>query len=132
ASNPKSIPEKIDGAKDAPKIDGPTDMQPSIDPTKPKPRPMLTAQAQVRPAILADQPIGAPGIGPVAYDARWSNYGAYLQRLINSVQIEWERILVESKVAPPSNSTVTIKFVLDSDGKIARIVTVENHSSDLG
>jgi hypothetical protein len=130
--NARPIPEKIDGAKNAPLIQGATEMQPAIDPLKPRQRPMLVSQPRVRPAILADNPVGVKGVGPIAYDAKWSNYGAYLQRLIDTVQIQWERILGESRIYPPSGTTVIVKFIIDSDGRIARIVNVDNQSNDQG
>jgi hypothetical protein len=44
--------------------------------------------------------------------------------------VQWENILISGKIYPPSGSTVTVTFVLDSEGRIARIVNVENKSSD--
>ena len=71
-------------------------------------------------------------MGLTGIDAKWSNYGAYLQRLVDTVQIQWERILIESKVYPPPGSTVSVKFILNSEGKVTKIVNVENKSSDQG
>ena len=91
---------------------------------------MVVKQINVRPAIFTQQIAGTSNIGPIAIDARWSNYGAYLQRLIDSVQTQWERLLIESRISPPSGTTVEVKFVLNSEGKIARIVNVENQSTE--
>jgi hypothetical protein len=90
----------------------------------------VVKQQQVRPAILAERLAGTSNIGPTAVDARWSNYGAYLQRMIEAVQIQWEKLLVESKVYPSSGSTVTVKFIMDSAGKIARIINVDSTAND--
>jgi hypothetical protein len=128
--NVRPVPERIEGAKDAPLIDGGATIQPVIDPMRPRPRPQITKQLQVRPAILTENKFGTSNIGLNAWDARWSNYGAYLQRMIDTIQIQWERILVQSQVYPPSGSTVTVKFVLDAEGRISRIVDVNNQSSD--
>lgn len=128
--NTKPIPNKIEGAKNAPLVDGATADQPAIDPQHPRPRPMVTKQQNVRPAIFAENKFGSANIGPIAIDARWSNYGEYLRRLIDTVQVQWERLLIESRIYPPSGSTVEVKFVLDSEGKIARIVNVDNQSSE--
>lgn len=133
-----SIPEKIEGAPDAPPNDSPSAVmepglvavQPAVDPARPRPRPSLANQPRARPAFLADNPIGTSNIGPVAYDARWSNYGTYLQKLIETVQVEWERVLMGMQIRPPGNSRVTVKFILNSEGRIAHIVNVEK-SSDL-
>jgi len=132
SDNARSIPEKIEGAKNVPLVDGATMTQPAIDPMRPRPRPQVVKQPQTRPAVFAENKFGTSNIGNIAVDARWSNYGAYLQRMIDTVQIQWERILVESKIYPPSGTTVTVKFVLDSEGKIARIVNVDNHSTEQG
>ena len=68
----------------------------------------------------------------VGYDARWSAYGEYLRRLIDTVQLQWERIIIDRKVLAPSGTFVVVKFILNSEGKIARIVNVDNHSTDSG
>lgn len=128
--NVRPVPERIEGAPDVPFVDGASAVQPAIDPLRPRPRPQITKQPQVRPAVLADNKFGTSNIGNIAYDAKWNNYGAYLQRLIDTVQIQWERILIERRTYPPSGSTVAVKFILDSEGRIAKIVDVNNQSTD--
>jgi hypothetical protein len=39
----------------------------------------------------------------VAFDAKWSNYGQYLQQLIETVQIQWDRILIQSRSIRPGH-----------------------------
>lgn len=129
-TNSKLVPDKIEGMKDVPFSPDATAIQPIVDPSRPRPRPSLVKTQQVRPAILAERLAGTTNIGPTAVDARWSNYGAYLQRMIEAVQIQWERLLSESKVYPTSGSTVTVKFIMDSKGLIAKVVNVESTASD--
>jgi hypothetical protein len=129
--NTKPIPNRIEGAKNAPAIqDAVAVEQPAIDPTRPRPRPQVVRQQKTRPAIFTENKFGTSNIGPMAYDAKWNNYGAYLQRLIDTVQVQWENILISGRIYPPGGSTVTVTFILDSEGKIARIVNVENKSSE--
>lgn len=128
--NVRPVDERVEGDKVAPLIEGLAGLQPAIDPTKPRPRPQLVNPPQTRPAILADNKFGTENIGNIAVDAKWSNYGAYLQRMIDSVQIQWERILIDSKVYPPSGSSATVKFVMNNEGNISRIVNVESNSSE--
>jgi hypothetical protein len=131
ADNAKPIPQKIEGAKNVPLIqDAPAVELPAIDPSHPRPRPQVVKQQKTRPAIFTENKFGTSNVGAAAYDAKWNNYGAYLQRLIDTVQIQWENILISGKVYPPSGSTVTVTFILDSEGKIAHIVNVENKSTD--
>ena len=115
--------EKIEGVKDAPTTVG--NMSPAqlaIDPHKPKPRVVL-AQQHVRPAIFAENKVGTQNIGLAGVDARWSNYGAYLQRLIDSVQIQFDRLMDESRIYPPTGTIVTVKFRLEAnEGKVTEIL----------
>lgn len=132
AQNTRAIPERIDGAKNVPLIEGATGLQPAIDPKRPRPRPQIVKQQQVRPAILAENKIGTSNVGITAINAKFSNYGAYLQRLVEAVQIEWDGLLVGAKVYPPSGTYVVVRFILSSEGKITRFVEVDNHSSTYG
>lgn len=130
AENSEAVPEKVEGAKNVPLIQGATGLQPQIDPQRPRPRPIITKQQQVRPAIFAENKLGTSNIGPIAVDARWSNYGAYLQRMMETVQLQWEHILNESRIYPPSGTWVEVKFNMNTDGAITRIVSVNNQSTD--
>ncbi len=130
AANPKSIPEKIEGVKNAPLLEGATALQPQIDPKHPRSRPMIVKQQHVRPAIFEENKFGTSNIGAAAYDARWSNYGAYMQRLIETVQIEWDRIMADGKTYPTTGTHVSVRFRLDKMGKIANILEVEGNAGD--
>lgn len=130
--NARPIPERIEGAKNAPLIQDAAANQPAIDPRHPRARPQIVKQQQVRPAIFAENKFGTQNIGNIAVDAKWSNYGAYLQRMIEAVQLEWDRILVESRNYPGSGTYVSVKFILQNEGRVARIVEVDNHSTEQG
>jgi hypothetical protein len=131
AENMKDVPQKIEGLKDAPLIEDANSPYPQIDPKHPMPRPQLAAH-NVRPAILMESPAGTSNIGIAAWDARWSNYGEYLQRLIDDVQTEWDKLLNNSNALPPAGTSVEVTFRLKSDGTVSQIVKVEGNSSDLG
>jgi len=132
ADNAKPIPQKIEGQKNASLDPDATAVEPAIDPMHPRPRPQVVKQQKTRPAIFTENKFGTSNIGNIAVDAKWSNYGAYLQRLIETVQIEWDSILEQSKSYPGSGTYVAVKFILDSEGKITRIVDVDNHSTEQG
>lgn len=121
-----AVPEPIQGQKNAPDVNGAaTAGQPRIDPQRPQPRPRVARN--VRPAVLVDNKFGTSNIGPVAIDARWSQYGEYLQKFIETVQVQWERILDQTHTSPPSGSTVTVKFRMDGkEGAIAEIISSES------
>ncbi len=126
ADDAKPVYEKVEGVKEAPLVEGATSMTPRIDPKRPRPAPKLEKRA--RPAIFAETKIGTSNIGPVAFDAKWSNYGQYLQQLIETVQIQWDRILIQSKVYPASGTMVVVKFRLNKKGEVAEILGVTSES----
>jgi hypothetical protein len=127
----KPMPEKVDGAKDVPRVDGATSIQPVVDPKRPRARPVLE-QTQTRPAVFEQNDFGTSNIGPVAYSAKWSSYGAYLHKMMEAIQVQWDRILTDSQTEPPSGTYVTVKFTMDSKGRITEILDVESTSSEQG
>jgi hypothetical protein len=129
--NMKDVPQKIEGLKDTPLIENANSPYPQIDPKHPMPRPQL-AEHNVRPAIFSDNSIGTSNIGIAGWDARWSNYGEYLQRLIDDVQAEWDNLLHNSGALPPPGTYVAVTFRIKSDGTVSSIVKVEGNAGDLG
>ena len=125
AEGAKSAPEEVEGLKEVPLIQGALNSQPRIDPMRPRPRPQVVKQQQVRPAIFEENKFGTQNIGAIAFDAKWSNYGQYLQKMIETVQIQWERILIESRVSPPSGTSVKVVFRMNTEGRISEIVSVD-------
>jgi len=124
--------EYVEGVKDAASTLGPPGRL-RIDPNRPLPRPRLEPQQlRARPAIFTENLAGTANIGPTAIDARWSDYGQYLQQLIETVQIQWDRILIQSRIYPGSGTNVSVKFVLNERGEVARIVSVEGSSGEIG
>jgi len=96
---------------------------------QPMPRPRL---AQVRPGILQERPVGVSNAGHIAVDAHFSQFGDYLQELIDIVQIQWERIIQSSSVYPKSGSHVTVTFKINSQGQIVEILKVDGDAEEYG
>jgi hypothetical protein len=119
--------EHVKGRPDAP--DTPNvaqDAQAQIDPRRPQPRPRVNKN--VRPAIFSENKFGTSNIGAIAFDAKWSNYAQYLQRLIDTVQVQWERILDNTRTFPPTGTKVTVKFRLEATrGAVSEIIDTESN-----
>ena len=130
--NSQPVPERVEGVRDAVQNPAATSMQPAIDPLRPRPRPQVVRQQQVRPAILAENKFGTKNVGLTGIDAKWSNYGAYLQRMIDTVQIQWERLILSMSAMPAGGSTVTVKFIMGDEGQITSIVNVDSTASETG
>ena len=132
--NMKAVTEKVEGMKDAKELQGAPEMPapPTINRSRPQPRPQLVSVPKSRPAILADNPVGTKNMGISGIDARWSNYGAYLQKMVDAVQIQWERLILQMSAMPAGGSTVSVKFIINDEGQIAAIRNVESSASETG
>ena len=83
----------------------------------------------VRPTPLLNNPLGTDHVGLTAYDAKWSNYGEYMQLFVNSVQAQWERILEQSAIYPQPGTEVIVVFRMNAKGAISQIVKVQSEGS---
>jgi len=94
---------------------------PNSDPSHPAPRPRVATN--VRPANLANKPnLGISGI-----DAKWANFGRYLQTFVDTVQLQWDYLNDKSSVHPPDGARVSVRFRLDSEGRIAEIIDTDSN-----
>ena len=125
----EDVPEKVEGTRDAPLVVGATSKTIKIDPRTPQPRPQLVKN--VRAAIFQENKLGTSNIGLTAYNAKWSSYGAYLQKLIDAIDARWQDLVSASKHYPQPGSRVTVTFVLNSQGRIASIRTVDGDAGEL-
>jgi hypothetical protein len=121
--------QHIAGDRNAPDISGTGATAAQAVSPRPLPRPRLT---QVRPGILEARPTGVSNAGVIGVDAHFSQYGLYLQELIDIVQIKWDGILGASTAGPKPSTNVLISFRLNSRGEIAEILKVEGDAGDYG
>jgi hypothetical protein len=130
AERAEAVPERVDGMKDVPLIEGATTTQRMIDPTRPRPRQQVVRQQNVRPAIFTENKLGTKNIGAIAYDAKWSSYGQYLQKMIETVQIQFDRVNIESRIAQISGTHVKVVFRMNQEGSISQIVSVDGNGGN--
>jgi hypothetical protein len=105
----------VDGTRDATNADGLSfSTNPSTGRPQPRPRPRLT---EAPPAILQNRIVGTADAGPIALDARWSEFGQYMNEFVAIVREQWYSILDKSRVSPPTHSFCIIRFKLNSDGE---------------
>ena len=81
----------------------------------------------VRMEALPNKTTRMANIGISGLDARWSNYGQYFQKLVDTVQIQWESLNERSETLPPTGTKVSVKFRLDSEGRVAEIIETESN-----
>jgi hypothetical protein len=120
-----NAPEALQGAPDSKELTGGLVNVAQTQRVQPKERPRLASTSLNRASPLTNRISGVRDVGPVAMDARWSEYGDYMNELIEIVQAQWYRILGESRVAAPRGSSVRIKFRINSKGE-TEITSVED------
>lgn len=115
------------GVADSQKPDGQlTTVRESAKP-QPKPRPRLKP---ARPNLLSNQIAGTTNVGVLGLDARWSEFGEYMQEFIEIVQSQFDRVTSESPISP-RGSHVYVTFNLNSDGEVT-ILKVEETAGQHG
>ena len=95
---------------------------------QPKQRPRLASVSLNRTTPLTTRLSGVTNVGIVGRDARWSEYGEYLNEMLEIIQVTWYRILEESRVSPPRGSHVVVTFKINAKGE-TDIVKVEDADS---
>ncbi|MBA3849578.1 MAG: hypothetical protein C0502_06225 [Opitutus sp.] len=111
-----------EGAKNGKSATGGLTESSQVDRPTPRPRPRLT---QARPNPLQNRIAGTSNIGILGIDARWSEYGEYMQEFIEIVQTSWWEILRESRIYPQTGTRVVVTFTLNSDGEVSILSTEE-------
>jgi hypothetical protein len=123
--NATAVPEHVEGAPDGPAKG--LYYSSTVNASKPKPRPTLAPDVvRARPSPLAYREFGTENIGAVAYNAKWSAYGEYMQKFVESVDIQWQRIIQQSNIYPVAGTKVVVKFRMDSKGDIPEVISVES------
>jgi hypothetical protein len=126
ASTPSTHADQlVEGAHDAKDPTGGLVAANQTAKAQPKARPRLTA---ARSTILTNRATGTTNIGILGQDARWSEYGEYLNEMLEIIQVQWYKILRDSRVSPPRGSHVVITFKINSKGE-TDIVKVEDADS---
>jgi len=94
----------------------------------PRPRPQLPRMASVP---VRNSPRGVSRVGQIATDAKFSEFGEYMERLIEAVSIRWNN--ESARVAAGESLTmVQLRFSLTKDGRIEDLHVVDATAGVLG
>lgn len=95
---------------------------------EPQPRPRL--QPRVTPGPVMRSPSAAGRMGLLAIDARFSEFGAYQQRMIEAISHQWNLLGRNLTFLSADIGThVVVSFVLHSDGNVSEFQTLHTTSS---
>lgn len=108
----------------------PQQAQQAVQP-RPMPRPRLSPK--VLPGPLMDSNTYAARMGPVAFDAKFSQFGHYLQRMFETIQLQWYSLLKDVTIGQENRPAyVVIEYDLDADGKVVEARVMETNAGQLG
>jgi hypothetical protein len=100
----------------------------SVERPVPAPRPRLP---RATPGPVKRQPVGVSQTGAIGVNARFSEFGEYMERVVEAVSQRWTA-LCASRSYRESSTNVVIEFKLTRDGMIKDMETVENTAQALG
>jgi hypothetical protein len=118
---------KSDGAGSAPQVVAVSGGGVPGVPGRPAPRPRPKLQ-NVRPTILANQPLSASNAGTTAVNSRLSEAGVWWDEFISTVDAQFQKLAEEMSTRPPSRSTVVIRFMVTKDGEV-RILDIDGEAT---
>jgi hypothetical protein len=70
--------------------------------------------------------------GLSSVDPNWKPYVQYLSGMVSRINGEWDHILATAKNFPKSGTAVSVKFRLNSDGRVAEIIDVKGNTTAFG
>ncbi len=94
----------------------------------PRPRPRLP---KVAPGPIRNKAPGVSRTGRIAVDAKFSEFGEYLERLIETISIRWNT-LADEAVAKENDSMVRVRFTLTRHGYVEDLEVIDATAKFIG
>lgn len=113
----------------------PTPQAPEPTPTEeplPAPRPRPTLSMKIPAGPLADNPTHASARGTVACDSRFSEFGAYQQRMIEAISRQWNLLASKYDLGTAVGTIVVAEYYLNSLGELTKFNIVFSNSTNTG
>ncbi|TVR51145.1 MAG: hypothetical protein EA425_07845 [Puniceicoccaceae bacterium] len=131
--NPRPVEERVEGERAEDQViaervpPSPPVREETARPVR-QPQPRLP---RVAPTPVRTQPAGVSQTGVVGVDANFSEYGEYLERMVEAVSQRWHR-LVNARQYSEVASRVVLEFEITRDGMIENLQTVDTTAHALG
>lgn len=98
----------------------------------PAPRPRPTLSMKIPAGPLADNPTHASARGTVACDSRFSEFGAYQQRMIEAISRQWNLLASKYDLGTAVGTIVVAEYYLNSLGELTKFNIVFSNSTNTG
>ena len=96
----------------------------------PKPRPQLSMRTPQGPLMDNNQRTSEQGT--VAVDSRFSEFGAYQQRMIEAISRQWNLLASQFNLTGTVNTHVVIEYKLNPKGELTKLEVLFSNSSHTG
>lgn len=123
---------KPDQSKPETKKPQPKPEEPPVNEDLPAPKPRPTLSMRIPAGPLAENNSHASARGVVACDSRFSEFGAYQQRMIEAISRQWNLLASKYDLGTAVGTIVQIEFYLDSSGALSRFNVVFSNSTNTG
>jgi len=101
-------------------------------PDLPAPRPRPTLSMKIPAGPLADNRSHASSRGVVACDSRFSEFGAYQQRMIEAIARQWNLLASKYDLGTAVGSIVAVEFYLNTSGELSKFKILFSTSTNTG
>ncbi|MBL4576008.1 MAG: hypothetical protein JKY51_07920 [Opitutaceae bacterium] len=88
-------------------------------------------RVHVPPGPVNDQTKGVSETGRIGVDSKLSDYGSYMERMKEAVQIRWDQIC-NTSIRTESNSEVHLEFKLTKEGNIIDMELIDTTAGAVG
>ncbi len=100
----------------------------SVERPVPEPRPTLP---RTHSAPVAEREGNTSRVGTISIDARRSEFGTYIERMMEAVERQWHSLARTHYSISDTGSRVRIRFELDSAGNVS-ILDIDSSAGDTG
>ena len=98
----------------------------------PAPRPRPTLSMKIPAGPLADNRSHASAQGTVACDSRFSEFGAYQQRMLEAISRQWNLLASKYDLGTAVGTIVVIEFYLNTLGELSKFKILHTTSTNTG
>ena len=95
----------------------------------PRPRPVL--DMKIPSGMIMDNRSRASMQGTISADSKFSEFGAYFQRMIEAISRQWNLLGNQYDLTSTYGTVVVIEYYIDSSGELTKIKTVFSNSTSL-
>lgn len=130
--SPETLPADTPKTPDTPHTQPAPVKKPQTNPSLPTPRKRARLSMKIPAGTLAKSPARVSRQGLIAADSRFSEFGAYLQRMLEAVSRQWNLLGTKYDLSSAIGSRVGVEYSVDSTGRITDFKILFSDSTNTG